>query len=335
MRHATLRQLRVFAVTARLLNFSRAAEELHLTQPAVSAQIRELEDHAGLPLFERVGRKTYLTAAGTELRHYAEAILVLVREADEAMARLQGVAGGKLNVSVISAGDYFFPRLVAAFIARHAGITLELAVHNREDLLRALADNTVDLAVMVRPPEDADTVQEAFAPHAYVLVAAATHPLARMHAIPVERVLRERFVMRERGSDTWIAMQEAFGRRARHVDVAMEIRSNETIKQAVQAGMGISFMSGHAVVPEVRSGQLAVLDVVGFPARRNWYVVHRRSKRLPPVALAFKAFLLAEAAGWIERDMAVAAPPGDMVRPRKKPRGAASQQVRTRAPRRR
>ncbi len=308
MKHATLRQLRVFATAARLLNFSRAADELHLTQPAVSAQIRELEEHAGLPLFERVGRTTYLTAAGSELKHYAEAILAMMREADEAMDRLKGIAGGKLNVSVISAGDYFFPRLVAEFIERHAGITLALTVHNREELLRALADNSIDLAVMVRPPEDADTVHEAFAPHAYVLVAAASHPLARTRGIPVERVLRERFVMRERGSDTWIAMQEAFGRRARNVDVAMEIRSNETIKQAVLAGMGISFMSAHAVVPEVRSGQLAVLDVVGFPAQRNWFVVHRRSKRLPPVALAFKAFLMDEAAGWIERDMAVDAP---------------------------
>lgn len=306
MKNATLRQLKVFHTVARRLSFSRAAEELHLTQPAVSAQVKELEGHAGIALFERIGRKIFLTAAGEELLGYSAAILALVADADEAMGRLQGVAGGRLNIAVISAGDYFFPRLVASFMHRHAGITLNLTVHNREEMLRALAENETDLAVMVRPPEGLDTVHEAFAPHAYVIVAAADHPLAQASRVSVERLLAEPFVVRERGSDTWIAMQEAFGARMPQVNVAMEIRSNETIKQAVIAGMGVSFMSGHAVALDVNVGHLAVVDVVGFPAQRNWFVVHRRSKRLPPVAVAFKQFLLEEGAAWIEREMAVA-----------------------------
>jgi LysR family transcriptional regulator, low CO2-responsive transcriptional regulator len=310
MKNATLRQLRVFQTVARHSSFSRAAEELHLTQPAVSAQVKELEGHAGLPLFERLGKRIYLTAAGAELLEHSRAIVQQFREAEEAMARLKGVAGGRLNVAVISAGDYFFPRLLAEFTRRHPGVTLNLTVHNRERLLRQLAENETDLAVMVRPPEGEDTVHEAFAPHAYVIVAAPDHPLAARPRIDVERLLQEPFIVRERGSDTWNSMREAFGPRFSAVRATMEIQSNETIKQAVIAGMGVSFLSTHAIALDVRVGNLVVLPVDGFPALRNWFVVHRRTKRLPPVALAFKAFLLADGAREIERILAVDAAGG-------------------------
>ena len=243
MRHATLRQLAIFTAVADRMSFSRAAEDLHLTQPAISAQIKALEGHAGLPLFERVGRKLQLTAAGGELLGYARRIAELFREADEAMAQLKGGARGKLNVAVISAGDYFFPRLLAAFAEQHPGVTLNLAVHNREALLRQLADNLTDLAIMVRPPDDADTVRTAFAPHAYVIVAPPGHPLAGRRHISRKRLLQETFIVREQGSDTYRSMQDAFGRDTPHIKAAMEIRSNETIKQAVIAGMGVSFLS--------------------------------------------------------------------------------------------
>jgi DNA-binding transcriptional LysR family regulator len=305
MKNATLRQLRVFQTVARHLSFSRAAEELHLTQPAVSAQVKELEGHAGLPLFERLGKRIYLTAAGTELLEHSRAIVQQFHEAEEAMARLKGVAGGRLNVAVISAGDYFFPRLLAEFTRRYPGVALNLTVHNRERLLRQLAENETDLAIMVRPPEGEDTVHEAFAPHAYVIVAAPDHPLASARRIPLDRLLGEAFIVRERGSDTWNSMREAFGRRFGEVKAAMEIQSNETIKQAVIAGMGVSFLSSHAVALDVRVGNLVVLPVEGFPAMRSWYVVHRRTKRLPPVAVAFKRFLLTEGAREIERIVAL------------------------------
>lgn len=301
MRNATVRQLKVFETVARHLSFSRAAEELHLSQPAVSTQVKDLERHAGLPLFEQLGRKIYLTAAGRELLQYSRAIIQMFREADEAMAQLKGISGGTLNVSVISAGDYFFPRLLAEFTRRHPGVILNLAVYNREELLRQLADNLTDIAVMVRPPEDMDTVSEAFAPHPYVIVAAPDHTLATRKNIPLEALLHERFVVRERGSDTWNSMQDAFQDRLPKLNVAMEIRSTETIKQAVIAGMGISFLSAHAIGLELQAGHLVVLEVRGFPSMQNWNVVHRKNKRLPPVAVAFKSFLLAEGAALIEK----------------------------------
>ena len=301
MRNLTLRQLRVFETVARHTSFSRAAEELHLSQPAVSIQVRELAMAVGLPLFERVGRRTYLTPAGEEMLRCARAIGRELKDATAAVAQLRGITGGRLNVAVISAGDYFFPRVLAAFASAHPGVTLNLTVHNRESLLRELADNLTDLAVMVRPPTDRNTVALPFAPHPYVIVAAPTHPLAGAVAIPRAALNRERFIQRERGSDTWNSMREVFGRQFARLNITMEIRSTETIKQAVVAGMGIAFLSAHTIGLELRAGNLVVLDVQGFPAMLNWYLVHNRTKRLPPVAAAFKDFLLREGAALIER----------------------------------
>jgi DNA-binding transcriptional LysR family regulator len=300
LRNATLRQLKIFETVARRLSFSRAAEELYLTQPAVSTQVKQLEEHAGLPLFEQLGKKIYLTPAGNEMLYYSRAILEQFREADDAMARLKGVAGGTLNVAVISAGDYFFPRLLAAFTRRNTDVRLNLAVHNREELLHQLSDNLTDLAVMVRPPRDMDTVNVSFAPHPYVIVAPPDHPLVGRRNMPLEALADEPFIVRERGSDTWNSMEEGFGGRLPNLHVAMEITSTETIKQAVIAGMGLSFLSAHTISMELQVGKLAVLDIEGFPVMLNWFVVHRNNKRLPPVALAFKKFLIEEGAAQIE-----------------------------------
>jgi LysR family transcriptional regulator, low CO2-responsive transcriptional regulator len=301
VKNATLRQLKVFATVARLSSFSRAAEELHLTQPAVSTQIRKLEEHAGLPLFEQLGKKIYLTPAGSELLRHCRAIIQQFQDAEGAMAQFKGVAGGKLNVAVISAGDYFFPRLLVEFASRHEGVTLNLSVLNRNDLIAHLADNLTDLAVMVRPPQGEDMLNEAFAPHPYVIVAAPGHALVGERRIAMTRVIREPFVVREKGSDTWQSMVDGFGRHMGRLNIAMQIKSTETIKQAVIAGMGIGFLSGHTVSRELGAGSLAVLDVQGFPLLRNWYVVQRRNKHLPPVALAFKQFLLHEGARLIDQ----------------------------------
>jgi len=294
MKHATLRQLKVFEAVARLLSFSRAAEELHLTQPAVSTQVRKLEEHAGNALFEQFGKKIYLTPAGTELLQISRAIIQQFEAAENAMLQFNGVSGGKLNVGVISAGDYFFPRLLVEFASRHRGVTLNFTVHNREGLMTHIAENLTDLAIMVRPPTDLDTVNQPFAPHPYVIVAAPNHPLVGVPRIPLNRLMREPFVVREKASDTWHSMEEGFGGDLSGINIAMEIRSTETIKQAVIAGMGVSFVSAHTISQETRAGSLRVLDVQGFPLMLNWYVVHRRSKRLPPVAQAFKDFLLAD-----------------------------------------
>lgn len=301
MKNATLRQLKVFEAVARHLSFSRAAAELHLTQPAVSTQIRTLEGHVGLVLFEQLGKKIYLTPGGAELLYHSRAIIEQFREAEESLTQFRGIAGGKLNVAVISAGDYFFPRLMVEFARRHPGVTLNLTVHNRADLLEQLKQNLTDLAVLVRPPEERDAEHAAFAPHPYVIVAPPDHPLAGKQRIPLASITREPFVVRERGSDTWNSMEDGFGPHLAGLNIAMEIRSTETIKQAVIAGMGLAFLSAHTISLELKAGSLVVLDVEGFPVMLNWYVVNRKHKRLPPVAQAFKNFLIADGAALIEQ----------------------------------
>ena len=215
MKNATLRQLKVFEAVARLLSYSRAAEELFLSQPAVSIQIRKLEEHAGNALFEQFGKKIYLTPAGTELLRISRAIIQQFEAAENAMTQFRGVSGGRLNVGVISAGDYFFPRLLVEFAGRHSGVVLNFTVHNREELLARIADNLTDLAIMVRPPADLDAESQPFAPHPYVIVAAPHHPLVGRKKISMATLMREQFVVREKGSDTWKSMEEGFGEHIR------------------------------------------------------------------------------------------------------------------------
>lgn len=300
MERATMHQLKIFVTVARHLSFSRAAEALHLTQPAVSIQVKQLEDHVGSPLLEQLGRRIHLTAAGEAMLSHCEAILTQFREAAEAMAQFQGVAGGTLNVAVISAGDYFVPQLLAEFGRRHDGVVLNLAVSNRTEVMRLLAENRTDLAIMVRPPGTPDTLATSFAAAPYVVVAAPDHPLAGRRRLKVRDLLAHTFVARERASDTRNAMEAAFGERVHDLRVLMEISSNETLKQAVIAGLGIAFMSAHAITSELRLGKLAVLDVQGLPFERRWHLVQRKGKRLPPVAVAFKEFLVRDGAGLID-----------------------------------
>lgn len=308
MKHATLRQLKTFEAVARRLSFSRAAEALHLTQPAVSKQIKELESQVGLPLFEQLGKKIYLTAAGQEMLSVSRNILQQFKEAEEVFDALKGVSGGRLNLAVISGAIYFVPHLLSEFCRRHPAIAVNLAVHNREDVLKELSENTADLAIIGRPPEELDTVSEPFAPHPYVIVAPASHPLAGKRRIPVTALAGEKFIAREVGSDTQIAMAESFRGFGVKPLIAMEIKNNETIKQAVIAGMGIAFLPRYTVKLELKIGELALLGVEGFPVMRNWYVVHRRAKRLSPVAAAFKRFLIDEGEPLIRKIMGARRP---------------------------
>jgi LysR family transcriptional regulator, low CO2-responsive transcriptional regulator len=315
MRHATLRQLKVFEAVARLSSYSRAAEELHLTQPAVSTQVRKLEGHSGLPLFEQLGKKIFLTAAGNELLHHSRLIIAQFEQAEAAMTHFKGITGGRLNVDVISAGDYFLPSLLVEFARRHEGVKINLSVHSRGELLTRMDDNLTDLAVMVRPPEGADTVAEPFAPHPYVIVAARDHALVGERHITLARLMREPFIVREAGSDTRHAMADALGRHSAHLIIALEVKSTETIKQAAIAGMGVAFLSAHTVSRELRDGSLVALDVQGFPQMLNWYLVTRRHKRLPPVAQAFREFLLSEGATLLNRVVPL---PGELAVPRRR-----------------
>jgi LysR family transcriptional regulator, low CO2-responsive transcriptional regulator len=298
---ATFRQIQVFETVARHLSFSRAAQELHISQPGVSTHLRQLEMCAGLPLFEQVGRKIFLTSAGLEMLRYSRVIIQQLKETDTAFAELKAIHRGVLNVAVISAGDYFFPGLLAEFCKRHKGVTVRLMVSNRDEIVRLFSENTTDLSVLLRPPDHSDIVAEAFAPQPHVIIAPPQHPLAGRKRIPLSALTNESFIVRERGSDTRLAMDEVLAETHTKFKITMEIRSTETIKQAVIAGMGVSFLSTHTVGLELDLGRLVVLDVEGFPAMRAWHIVHHKSKRLPPVATAFKEFLLKEGAELIER----------------------------------
>ena len=304
MKNATLRQLRVFEAVARHLSVTRAAEELHLTPPAVSIQIRLLEGHAKAPLFERLGRGMRLTAAGEAALGRAREILGLVRDAEEAIAGLGSIEQGLLDVGVINAGDYFFPWLIAAFRAGQPRGALRITVANREELLAQLAGHRVDLAVMSLAPSQPEFEAVPFAPHPHVIVAAPTHPLARKRSVALEDVAREPLITREPGSATHLAMDQAFSEARIAPRVDMEIASNETIKQAVAAGFGLGFLSAHAVQQELALGRLAVVRVKGFPVMRLWYVVQLRGRRLPAVAQAFRDFLVRDGERLIRRQEA-------------------------------
>lgn len=292
MRNVTVRQLQIFCSAARHLSFSRASEELHLTQPGVSMQVRQLEDSAGMALFDRAGKKLLLTQAGAELLRYAQQVLGALRDADDALAALKGLKGGRLSIAAVSTAKYFAPKLLALFAGQHPDVELKLSVNNREAVVQQLAANEVDLAIMGTPPKLLDTVAAPFARHPLVVIAAPAHPLSARKRIPLRALENETFLVREPGSGTRSSMERFFGERGIQLKVGMEMSSNETIKQAVMAGIGVSFISQHTIGLEVATGQLTVLHVEGLPVMRQWCVVHLREKRLSPATEAFKVFVL-------------------------------------------
>lgn len=297
--HVTLRQIEVFEAVARHLNFTRAAEELHLTQPAVSMQIKQLEESIGLPLFEQLGKKIHLTEAGQEMYTYSRSINQLIAEADEVMQSLRGVRHGHLKVSVASTANYFATRLLAAFVQRYAGVTFSLDVTNRESLLRQLDANECDLVVMGRPPAELDLEASSFMENPLVVISPPGHVLEQSAPVSLQTLEAETFVVREQGSGTRTAMERFFNERGVRLRTGMEMSTNEAIKQAVEAGLGLGIVSIHTLAPELETERLHVLKVQGFPILRHWYVVHRKGKRLSPVAQAFKDFVMHEASNFV------------------------------------
>jgi LysR family transcriptional regulator, low CO2-responsive transcriptional regulator len=300
MRHLTFRQLRVFVEVARHLSFARAAELLHLTPPAVTMQIKELEAHTGLPLFARAGRQVTLTPAGEYFLVYAKRLLATLKDADDAMARFKRVEGGMLSVGLVSTAKYFVPALLARFREEHPGVDVKLSVcQNREQLVALLHAAEVDLAVMGRPPKELATRAEPFAPHPQVFVAPPGHPLVLAGHVPAAALAPYPLIVRERGSGTRAVLDRYL--QEQHFDprIAMEMPSNETIKQAVIAGMGPAFLSLHTIGLEVRAGALMVLDVEGTPIIRTWNLVHLLSKLLSPAAEAFRYFMLEHAESFL------------------------------------
>jgi DNA-binding transcriptional LysR family regulator len=290
--NVTFRQLKVFQAVARHLSYTQAAQVLHLSQPAVSMQVKQLEENIGLPLFEQLGKKIYLTDAGHEFYSYSQELSRLLDEVEEVMENLKGIKGGRLAVSVATTANSFATRLLASFSHLHDNVTISLDVTNRRGLLDQLQNNETDLVIMGRPPADLDLVTEPFMDNPLVVIAPPTHPLADDSNIPMKALQQETFVVREPGSGTRIAMERFFSEQGVHLTTGMEMTSNEAIKQAVEAGLGLGIVSVHTLELELETGRLVILDADNFPILRHWYLVYRQGKRLSPVAHAFRDYVL-------------------------------------------
>jgi DNA-binding transcriptional LysR family regulator len=292
MRRLTLRQFRVFDAVARHLSFSRAAEELHLSQPAVSMQVKGIEAILGMPLTEQLGKKVFLTEAGREVLHASQAITARLDDLQANLAQLRGVDSGRLNLAATSTVNAIATGILARFRGKHAGVSIHLDVSNRAAVLDLLAANRIDLAIMGQVPDELGLEATRFMDNPLVVIARPDHPLARRKRIAVENLAAESFLVREAGSGTRAAMERFFAARGLEIRSSMEMSSNEAIRQAVQAGLGLGILSLQTLEMELALERLAVLDVDGFPIMRHWYVVHRADKRLSPAALAFKEFVL-------------------------------------------
>jgi len=291
----TIRQLEVFVCAARHLSFARAAEELHLTQPAISMQVKELEGAVGLPLFDRSGRRIALSTPGEYFLVHARRMLGALKDAADTMARMKGVESGRLTVGIVSTAKYFVPRLLAEFRRAHPAVELRLEVGNRQALVAQLLNNEVDLAIMGTPPRELDTRAEPFATNPLVMIAAPGHPLAQLSQVPVAALSDLVFLVREPGSGTRASMEIFLKERRIHPATQVEMPSNETIKQAVMADMGVSILSIHTIGLELAAGVIRMLEVEGLPLLRRWHVVNMRAKLLSPAAEAFRYFILEKA----------------------------------------
>ena len=289
MIHATLHQLKVFEATARHGSFTRAAEELFLTQPTVSMQVKQLTKAIGLPLFEQVGKRLYLTDAGRELFSTCQEIFQNLEQLEMTIANLKGMKQGKLRLAVITTTKYFMPRLLGPFCQRYPGIDVSLTVTNHERVIERLANNQDDLYVMSQLPDNIDIKAHPFLENPLVVVAPYNHPLAKEKNISLKRLAEEPFIMREPGSGTRRAFQKILDAEKLSVKVRLELGSNEAIKQAIAGGLGLSVLSRHTLLPE--NSDLTVLDVEGFPIPREWYVVCLAGKQLSVVASTFLEYL--------------------------------------------
>ena len=295
MRRYTLRQLDTFLEVARQLSVSRAADLLHVTQPAVSMQIRQLEEIVGMPLYEHTGRKIRLTDAGQDFEMYAMGAIAQLRQLDDAMAERRGVKKGRVELAMVSTAKYFIPMLLVRFRKKFPGIEVSLQIHNRENIMQLLMRNEIDLVIMGRAPDTMDCVAAAFATNPLGVICAPDHTLSRRRSAPLSILNDQEFVVRESGSGTRQAMERLFAEHAIKPNIVMEMPSNETIKQAVMAGMGLSFLSLRTIRHELGSGHLVLLDVVGLPMVRHWHITHLAAKRLSPAAAEFKSFMIEEA----------------------------------------
>jgi DNA-binding transcriptional LysR family regulator len=295
MLNLTLRQLRVLESTARHLSFSRAAEELHLTQPGVSTQLKNLEESLGMPLFEQMGRRIFLTEAGREVYNHARAILQQLTFLEQSVDLLRDTQQGKIKVSAVTGtASHIALQLIAKFSRTFPGVRVNLDVSNRKTVLNNLASNETDLAIMGQPPEGLGLAARPFMKNPLVVIAPPDHPLARQRGIPLSALEDQTFLVREPGSGTRLAMERFFAEHRVTFRPGMEVSSNEAVKCGVHAGMGLSVVPLQTIMPELETLRIRVLDVERFPIVRYLYVVHRESKHLSAAADAFKHTLLGE-----------------------------------------
>lgn len=291
MKQVTFHQLKVFEVTARRGSFTRAAEELFLTQPTVSIQMKQLTKAVGLPLFEQVGKRLFLTQAGRELLNSCQDIFERLSQFEMTISDLQGLKRGQLRLSVITTAKYVIPRLLGPFCEQYPGIDVSLIVTNHESILERLRDNLDDLYIPSQSPDNIDVHCHSFLDNPLVVLASRNHPLAREKSIPIERLNGESFIMRETGSGTRQAVEKLLHEHDISIKVRLELGSNEAIKQAVAGGLGVSVLSRHCLALEGETGQLVILNVEGFPIERHWHIVYPKGKQLSVVARTFFDYL--------------------------------------------
>lgn len=294
MKQSTLHQLKVFEAVARHNSFTRAAEELFLTQPTVSMQVKQLTKAVGMPLFDQVGKRLYLTQVGEELVKTCREVFDKLDQFEMTVADLKGLKQGRLRLAVITTAKYFVPRLLGPFCQRYPGIDVSLQVTNHEHILNRLSENLDDLYVMSQLPENIEITCQPILENPLVVVVRADHPLVQEKNISLEQIAAEPFIMREPGSGTRKAVQTLFEEHKLVLKVRLDLGSNEAIKQAIAGGLGISILSLHTLALEGLNSQLTVLDVEKFPIERYWYAVYPSGKQLSIVARTFLEYLLTE-----------------------------------------
>ncbi len=301
MKNLTLKQLRILSAAHRGGSFAAAAAACHLTPPAVTMQMQQLEAEAGVPLFQRHGRGLALTEAGREMLAAADRIEAILADCGAGIAALKSLDAGRVTVGVVSTAKYFAPRMLAAFARIHPKVDIELVVGNRRETIEAFSAGRFDIAVMGRPPEGVDVESTVMGDHPHVIIAPTDHPFAERRSISPADLASETMLMREPGSGTRTLTERFLARTKVKPRIGMEIGSNETIKQAVMAGLGIAFISAHTIALELEDRRLSVLDVVGLPEYRQWFVVRPAAKRLMPAASALRDFLVSEGEAFLPK----------------------------------
>lgn len=293
----TFRQLRLFLALVETGSVSAAAKKMHVTQPTASMQLKEISASVGLPLYEVVGKKVFLTEVGESLAATAREITQSLASFEQLVSATQGIAKGQLRVAVVSTAKYFMPRLIGSFCKRHPLIDVSLEILNRDGVLGRLRQNTDDLYIMSMPPDDLHLTDEVLMPNPIVVIAASSDPLAKQKNISFNDLSRHRFIMRESGSGTRMAADQYFRKKKFRPDIRLELGSNEAVKESVAGGLGVGVISQYALHGHQREHGVRVIDVDGFPLKSSWHLVHLAAKNLSPIALAFKEHIVREING--------------------------------------